>query len=261
MVVDRPSETTIRLSGSDATFVLDEAVEPQHTLKIAVFDEKSSLAFDFERVAEALGRAVEILPQMQWRAHFVPLGLGHPVWIPDPGYHVRNHLRRARLPEPGGKPDLCKKIGEVASQPVPADRPPWELWFLEGFEGDRVVAVLKMNHALADGGTFADLLDLVTRPGPGAPPVTLAIPGAATPASRRAAMQEGTHDLWQAVRHELPRRTLAVLRAYTRDKQQTAQRPPSRFGAPAVPWRGPLTPERSFSWVSVPLEEVKRSPG
>ncbi len=195
---------------------------------------------------------------MQWRAQFVPLGLGHPVWITDPGYDVRNHLRHARLPEPGGKPELCKKIGELASQPVPAGRPPWELWFLEGFEGDRVVAVLKMNHALADGGTFADLLDLVTHPGPDGRPEALSIPRAATPANRRAALQEGTRDLWRAVRHELPRRTRAVLRAYTRDKQNTAQRPPSRFGAPAVPWRGPLTPQRSFSWVSVPLEEVKQ---
>ena len=188
----------------------------------------------------------------------MPLGLGHPVWIPDPGYDVRNHLRRARLPEPGGKPELCKKIAEVAGHPVPADRPPWELWFLEGFEGDRVVAVLKMNHALADGGTFADLLDLVTRPTPGAPPEPPPIPRAATPASPRAALHDGVHDLWQAVRHEFPRRAGAVLRAYTRDKHKVAHRPPSRFGAPAVPWRGPLTPERSFSWVSVPLDEVKQ---
>jgi WS/DGAT/MGAT family acyltransferase len=258
MVVDRRSESTIRLSGSDATFVLDEAVEPQHTLKIAVFDEQSSITFDFDRVADALDRAVEILPQMRWRAQFVPLGLGHPVWVPDPGYHVRNHLRRARLPEPGGKPELCTKIAEVASQPVPAGRPPWELWFLEGFEGDRVVAVLKMNHALADGGTFADLLDLVTRPEPGAPPIVPSIPRATAPPSRAAALRDGAGDLLRAVRHELPRRTRAVLLAYTRNQKTTAQRPPSRFGAPALPWRGPLTPARSFSWVSVPLDEVRQ---
>jgi hypothetical protein len=116
-----------------------------------------------------------------------------------------------------------------------------------GLEGDRVVAVLKMNHALADGGTFADLLDLVTGPAPGAPPEPPPIPRAATPASPRTALQDGVHDLWQAIRHEFPRRAGAVLRAYTRDKHKVAQRPPSRFGAPAVPWRGPLTPERSLT--------------
>ena len=39
---NRPPEAAIRLSGSDTMFILDEPVEPQHTLKIAVFDEASS---------------------------------------------------------------------------------------------------------------------------------------------------------------------------------------------------------------------------
>ncbi len=258
MVLDQQPAVTIRLSGSDATFVLDEAYEPQHTLKIAVFDEQSGKAFHFERISEALNGAVAVLPQMQWKAQFVPLGLGHPAWVTDPEYNVRNHLRHTRLPDPGTKSQLCAKIGEIASEPIPADRPPWELWFLEGFEGNKVVAVLKMNHALADGGTFADLLDLITRPEPDAPPAAPPIPRAAAPASAGAALRDGARDLWNAVRHELPPRTRTFLRSYTRDKKTLAQRPPSRFGAPALPWRGPLTPPRSFSWVSLPLDEVKQ---
>ena len=42
MAPSRPPDATIRLSGSDTTFILDEAIEPQDTLKIAVFDEASS---------------------------------------------------------------------------------------------------------------------------------------------------------------------------------------------------------------------------
>jgi diacylglycerol O-acyltransferase / wax synthase len=257
MVLDQQCAVTIRLSGSDATFVLDEAVEPQHTLKIAVFDEQSSKAFRFERVCEALNAAVTVLPQMQWRLQSVPLGLGHPVWVTDSAFDVRNHLRHARLPDPGTKAQLCKKIGDLASEPVPPGQPPWELWFFEGFEGTKVVAVLKMNHALADGGTFADLLDLITHPDPDSPPAVPPIPRAAGRTSRSAALRNGTRDLWQGVRHELPRRTQAVLQAYTRDRKTLASKPPSRFGAPALPWRGPLTPSRSFSWVSLPLDEVK----
>jgi len=258
MVLDQQSAAVIRLSGSDATFVLDERFEPQHTLKIAVFDEQSSKAFRFERISEALSRAVTVLPQMQWKPQFVPLGLGHPAWITDPAFNVRNHLRHARLPDPGTKSQLCTKIGEVASEPVPAGQPPWELWFLEGFEGNKVVAVLKMSHALADGGTFADLLDIMTRPEPDLPPLAPLIPRAAAPVSSVAALRYGTRDLWNAVRHELPPRTWTFLRSYTRDKKTLAERPPSRFGAPALPWRGPLTPSRSFSWVSLPLDEVKQ---
>lgn len=258
MLLDQQPDLTIRLSGSDATFVLDEPIEPQHTLKIAVFDEQSSKAFRFERISEALNAAVAVLPQMRWAVQFVPLGLGHPVWVTDSAFDVRNHLRHARLPDPGTKAQLCKRVGDVASEPVPADRPPWELWFFEGFEGNKVVAVLKMSHALADGGTFADLLDVITRPDPNSPPGVPPIPRAAARVSSGAALRDGTRDLWRAVRQELPGRTRTVLRAYTRERKTVASRPPSRFGAPAVPWRGPLTSSRSFSWVSLPLDEVKQ---
>ncbi|MFN8100072.1 MAG: wax ester/triacylglycerol synthase family O-acyltransferase [Mycobacterium sp.] len=258
MVANQASDTTIRLSGSDVTFVLDEHIEPQHTLKVAVFDEQASKDFRFEDILETLRGAVDVLPQMQWRVEFVPLGIGHPSWVTDPTYDVANHVHHTRLPEPGTRTQLCAKISELASQPVPAGRPPWELWFLEGFEGSKVVAALKMNHALADGGTFADLLDMVTRPEPGAKPVVPPIPRAAAPSSRSVALRSGVGDLLRSMRDELPRRTAALVRAYTRDRKSTAQRPPSRFGAPVVPWRGPLTAGRTFSYGSVPLEDIRQ---
>jgi diacylglycerol O-acyltransferase / wax synthase len=252
-------EATFRLSGSDTTFVLDEPVEPQHTLKIAVFDEASSKDFRFERISEALAGAVAVLPQMQWRVQSVPLGLGRPVWITDPAFDVRNHLRHARLPDPGTKTQLCRMIGEVASDPIPPRRPPWELWFLECFEGSKVVGVLKMNHAMADGGRFAELLDLLSRPEPSAPPIAPPIPRPVTALSRRDALRDGTRELWHEYRHELPRRLRALRQARAQARKSApVTRLPSILGGPKLPWRGPLTPPRSFSWVSLPLAVVKQ---
>ena len=256
---NRSADAAIRLSGSDTTFVLDVPTEPQHTLKIAVFDEASSKDFQFERISEALAGAVAVLPQMQWRAQSVPLGLNRPVWITDPAFDVRNHLRHARLPEPGTKTQLCRMIGEVAAEPIPPGRPPWELWFMEGYEGTKVVAVLKMNHAMADGGTFAELLELLTQPEPDARPVAPPIPHPVTALSREDALRDGARELWQEYRHELPLRLRAIRQAHAKARKSTpVPRLPSVLGAPKVPWRGPLTPPRSFSWVSLPLDEVKQ---
>jgi diacylglycerol O-acyltransferase len=255
----QPADEPIRLSGSDTTFIIDEAVEPQHTLKIAVFDEASSKDFQFERISEALARAVAVLPQMQWRVQSVPLGLGRPVWTTDPTFDVRNHLRHARVPEPGTKTQLCRMISDVASEAVPPGRPPWELWFLEGFEGTKVVAVLKMNHAIADGGTFAQWLELLTRPEPGAPPTAPTIPRPAAALSRRDALRDGIRELWHDYRRELPPRIRAIRQARAEARKNTpVSRPPSIRGAPKLPWRGPLAPPRSFSWVSLPLGDVKQ---
>ena len=258
MASNQSPEATIRLSGYDTMFILDDPIEPQHTLKIAVFDEASSKDFQFERISEALARAVAVLPQMQWRVQPVPLGLNRPVWIVDPAFDVRKHLRHARLPEPGTKTQLSHMIGELAAERIPPGRPPWQLWFLEGFEGSKVVGVLKLNHAMADGGTCAELLDLLSRPEPHAPPVASPVPRPIAPPSRADALRDGTRELWDELRREVPRRTRVIRHTHAqRRKSASAKQRPSRLGAPTVPWRGPLTPPRSFSWVSLPLDEVK----
>ena len=79
MTSHHSADAAFWLSGSDSTFILDEPVEPQHTLKVAVFDAESSRTFDYERVIDALARAVELLPQMRWRPQPVPFGLGRPM--------------------------------------------------------------------------------------------------------------------------------------------------------------------------------------
>ena len=123
MTSNRSADAAIRLSGSDTTFVIDVPTEPQHTLKIAIFDEASSRVFQFNRITEALAGAVAVLPQMQWRVQTVPLGLTRPVWITDPAFDVRNHLRHARLPEPGTKTQLCQMISEFAAEAIPPASP------------------------------------------------------------------------------------------------------------------------------------------
>ena len=254
-MTNRSSAATFTLSGSDTTFILDEPVEPQHTLKVAVFDEASSRTFDFDRITEALAGAVNVLPQMQWRPQPVPFGLGRPFWVTDSGFDIRNHIRRTRLPEPGTKAQLCRKISEATSDPIPPGRPPWELWFIEGYEGSKVVAALKMNHALADGGRLVELLDLLSHPEPGAPPSAVPVPRAPDAVTGVDALLASTTVLAQQLRHAVPRRLRAMWQARG---TASAARPPSMLrDQPKLPWRGQLTAGRSFSWASVPLDDVK----
>ncbi|HME79532.1 MAG TPA: wax ester/triacylglycerol synthase family O-acyltransferase [Mycobacterium sp.] len=258
MDISQSSDDTVRLSGYDTMFVLDDRIEPQHTLKIAVFDEASSKDFQFERIGDALQRAVAVLPQMKWRVQPVPLGLNRPVWVVDSEFDVRNHLRHVRLPHPGTKTQLCHMIGELAAERIPPDRPPWQLWFLEGFQGTKVVGVLKLNHAMADGGTCAELLDVLSRPEPNAPPVAVPVPHPAAASSRSDVLRDGARDLWHEVGREVPRMARAMRQARPKGRKSgSLKRQPSRLGAPTIPWRGPLTPTRSFAWVSLPLDEVK----
>ncbi|WP_176561852.1 wax ester/triacylglycerol synthase domain-containing protein [Mycolicibacterium palauense] len=255
----QPTEPAIRLSGSDTTFILDEPIEPQHTVKIAVFDEESSRDFRFEHMTEVLADAVTVLPQMQWRVRPVPFGLARPVWMTDPDFDVRNHVRHARLPAPGTKSQLCRMIGEAASVPVPPGRPPWEVWFFEGYEGNKVVALLKMNHALADGGRFVELLDVLSHPQPGAATVAPVIPHPPERTSDIDALRDGVRSMWLEYRRELPRRLRAIRtgHAAAAGRAPAPHSPSMLREQPELPWRGPLTPGRTFCWTSVPLADIK----
>ena len=185
-------------------------------------------------MSQTLAGAVDVLPQMQWRIQSVPLGLNRPLWITDSEFDVRNHLRHARVPEPGTKSQLCRMIGDVASEPIPRGGPPWELWFLEGFQGTKVVAVLKMNHAMADGGTISELLEMLTSPEPGEPIVVPPVPRLASAVSRGDALRDGVRELWQEYRHELPRRLRAIRKAHVEARKgKPTTRLPSKVGGPS----------------------------
>ena len=120
-------------------------------------------------------------------------------------------------------------IGEVAAEPIPPAQPPWELWFLEGFEGSKVVAVLKMNHAMADGGTFARLARVADEHRAGRGPVAPAIPRPASALSRGDALRDGARELWQEYRRELPQRLRAIRQAHAKTRKTAAHGRPRPY--------------------------------
>lgn len=101
------------------------------------------------------------LPQVQryrQRVRRVPLDLARPVWIDDPHFSLRHHVRHTALPAPGGDTQLRSLMGRVMSQPLDHRRPLWEMWLVEGLEDDRWAVLSKVHHCLVDGVAGVDLL-------------------------------------------------------------------------------------------------------
>jgi diacylglycerol O-acyltransferase len=71
-------------------------------------------------------------------------------WEDDEDFDLDDHLRRASLPAPGGVAELQRYVSECASQPLPRDRPLWELHFVDGFRGGCAL-VSRIHHCIADG--------------------------------------------------------------------------------------------------------------
>ncbi len=253
-----------RLSGYDAAFIYDERPnEPQHTLKISIWGREASAHYTFENSKRLLRARLGVLPPLRWRALRVPFDLHHPVWVDDPDLDLDYHVRRLAIPAPADRRALCDVISELASQPLDPKRPLWELWLLEGYEGDKVVAVLKLSHALADGSQSRRLIEQLYSEQPLDPAELDARPAEtareALP-SRAQLVRDALRDRVRDLAVEGPRQLRASWAA--RRRLRAAKLRPSdpslfQLQRTRTPFCGPLSRRRAFHFTSVSLAEAK----
>nr|MBA2625150.1 wax ester/triacylglycerol synthase family O-acyltransferase [Acidimicrobiia bacterium] len=165
-----------RLSGLDASFLyLETPSSHMHVAGIGVFDPSTSPEpYSFERVLALTEQRLHLAPPFRQRLATVPFSLHHPLWVEDPDFDLRYHLRRAALPAPGGDRELAELAADITSRPLDRSRPLWEIHVVEGLEGGHLATISKTHHAAVDGVSGMDLtvalLDLEPDPPPVAPP-------------------------------------------------------------------------------------------
>ncbi len=106
---------------------------------------------DPERFAATLARTEHLVPRLRQKVVEDPLGVSPPRWEHDPYYDPGYHVRRARVPGSGTMRDLLDLAAPLAMQAFDKDRPLWELLLVDGLEGGRSAAVMKLHHAMSDG--------------------------------------------------------------------------------------------------------------
>jgi WS/DGAT/MGAT family acyltransferase len=152
-----------RLNGMDAMLLYSETPNLHtHTLKIAVIQTGAAAdrdgGFTYDLVRQTLLRRMHRLDPLRYKLVDIPWRLHHPMWLEDCDVDLDYHLRRIRVPSPGGRRELDEVIGKVASTPLDRSRPLWEFHFAEGMADHRFAIIGKMHHALADGIASANLL-------------------------------------------------------------------------------------------------------
>ena len=86
------------------------------------------------------------MPRFRQKLRFVPFGQGRPVWVDDPHLNLDYHVRHTALPAPGSEEQLRNLGARIFSQQLDRSKPLWELWLVEGLEGDRFAIVGKSHH-------------------------------------------------------------------------------------------------------------------
>ena len=147
------------LNPLDAWFLqIETDTQPMHVGSLLVFDGPTPAYSDY---CDHLGSRLDIVPRYRQRVQRPPLDLARPYWVDDPHFHLTYHVRHTAVPQPGGEVQLRALAGRIMSQRLDLGRPLWEMWLVEGLEGGRWSVISKVHHAMIDGVSGHELLELL----------------------------------------------------------------------------------------------------
>ena len=250
-----PAPDHERLSAQDASFVMfEQRATHMHVAALAIFEAgplrtrrrrgRCGAHRALRRVAPR--RAAPLPPEARLRAALGAPGLGGRRPLRPRLPRAPHGARRA----PGTEEELKRLVGRVLSQPLDRDRPLWEMWIVEGLEGDRFALLTKVHHCMVDGAAGVSVLTLLLRTDRSAeiPPTEALVPArpavAAAARARRGRRPRASAPL--ALRRELR----DALRAPDAD---AARRPRTRrlrrrgapHGLPPAVGHRPQSPDRA----------------
>jgi WS/DGAT/MGAT family acyltransferase len=158
-----------RLTGLDSSFLhLERDSAHMHVGACAIFE---GPAPEHDDLIEAIVSRLHLVPRYRQRLAFVPFEQGRPVWVDDPHFNPRYHVRDTALPRPGGEEELKRLAARVFSQALDRAKPLWELWLVEGVQDDRFALLSKAHHALVDGISGVDIATVLFDAAPDPMPV------------------------------------------------------------------------------------------
>jgi len=147
------------LSSLDASFLyIENEFNHMHVASIGIFEGPPPHGDEIE---EMFSSKLHLVPRYRQKVRFVTFDLGRPVWSDDHHFNLRYHVRHTALPAPGSDEQLRALMGRVMSQQLDRAKPLWEVWVVEGLEGDRWAMLSKTHHCMVDGVSGSDLLSVL----------------------------------------------------------------------------------------------------
>ena len=119
---------------------------------------------DVARLERTLAERLLIYRRFRQR---VETGLTGTWWCDDPDFDIAHHIKRIRLPAPGGRNELERFVADLAAQPLDPLHPLWQYHIVEDYEGG-VALVNRLHHCIADGIALIGVMLSLTDERPGA---------------------------------------------------------------------------------------------
>lgn len=252
-----------RLTGLDASFLhLEDGPAHMHVGSTFIF---AGPAPGYEAFHEHIASRLHLVPRFRQRLRFVPLRQGRPIWVDDPRFNLRYHVRHTALPTPGSEEQLRTLAARIFSQRLDRSKPVWELWLVAGVAGDRFAVIGKSHHCLVDGVSGMDITTVLFDAQPDPPDLPQPAPWAPEPEPSDTQLMART----VLERVARPAEALRGVRAIFRRPRQIAASALdglesvgalARAGvaAPSSPFNVAISPYRRLAWVRADLDQFKR---
>jgi diacylglycerol O-acyltransferase / wax synthase len=144
-----------RLTAVDASFLHQES--PTSHMHVGGLSVVEGPPPDMDDFLEGIRSRLHLVPRYRHKLAHTALDSGRPVWVDDPNFNLEYHVRHTALPAPGGQAELLRLVARIFSQSLDRSKPLWELWLVEGLEGNRFALISKTHHSLIDGIAGVDL--------------------------------------------------------------------------------------------------------
>lgn len=259
------------LSIVDGAFLHFETAEmPMHVGSMHTFEMPPGYQGSwFEDVKAHIASRMHLAPVFTRKLAMMPFDLANPVWIDDDDIDLDYHMRYVMLPKPGTREQLEALVARLHSSLLDRSRPLWEFYVIDGLASGHMGFYGKVHHAAIDGQAGVMLgqsvFDLTPEPRKVKPPR----------ARRSHRYQLGVAELLAAgIENQInqlvtlgklvPGLAKSVV-AMAVDAVQARSQPKPKDGkgrmlkfAPPTPFNHPITNQRAFTGLSLPLDETKR---
>jgi diacylglycerol O-acyltransferase len=258
-----------RLSPLDRTFLdLEYPETHMHVAGVTIFEagplRTADGGIDIEKIRRYVASRLHQMPRYRQKIARIPIE-NHPVWVDDERFNLEYHVRHTALPRPGGDAQLKRLAGRIVSQQLDRGKPLWELWIVEGLDGDRFAMISKTHHCMIDGISAVDLATVLLSPSADA-----TIPNAApwrpepAPSGTELVMEEARRRLASPL--EFGKAVLGAMQNPAETAESVTEQISAvtetlgagLFPASESPFNKPIGPHRRFDWTAIELADVKR---
>lgn len=218
----------------------------------------------YDELRVHIEQRLHLVPRFRQRLAEVPLQQGRPVWVDDPHFNLRYHLRHAGLPAPGSEEQLKRLAGRLFAQRLDRTKPLWELCLVDGLRDGGFALIAKSHHALVDGIEAVDITTVLFDGEP-APPTPAPPLQRWTPRPLPSSAQLLSDALVERVT-----RPVELVRAVARAPHQALETTRDALRAvgaltfaglgpaPPAPLSIKVGPHRRYTWVDAELVELQR---